>query len=256
MWCDTGESVSSTVSGPCRQSRTRSRALASSVLSECMTHFGAPVVPEVKARWETPSASPGVSSGPSPAGGNVAGVQTPRMPGSPPKHATGSATASAPQPGAVTSSFASSIPSRAAISAAVLVRCSDGLQAKPWREQARKATTASARLGRRGRPAPAQVRPSRPPRHPPIAAARAMTIRACHRAARACPDEPAPSHEACRTASRSATGRRRHRPGSRPGGAGSGKARGASVQCPNFVASGVRLAAKASRSSWLSSVSR
>ena len=32
------------------QSATRSRAFAKSVLDECMTHFGLPVVPDVKAR--------------------------------------------------------------------------------------------------------------------------------------------------------------------------------------------------------------
>ena len=50
MWWESGLSESSLVSGPMRQMSTMSRALANRVLSECMTHFGIPVVPEVKAR--------------------------------------------------------------------------------------------------------------------------------------------------------------------------------------------------------------
>lgn len=49
MWWESGLSDSRTASGPSDQSRARSRALASSVLAECITHFGLPVVPEVKA---------------------------------------------------------------------------------------------------------------------------------------------------------------------------------------------------------------
>src|SRR3954470_7952093 len=57
IWCDSGDSDSRTVSVPRFQSATRSRAFASKVLSECMTHFGVPVVPDVNARYETLSGS-------------------------------------------------------------------------------------------------------------------------------------------------------------------------------------------------------
>ena len=50
MWCDSGLRDNSLVSGPMPQMFTMSRAFANRVLSECMTHFGMPVVPEVKAR--------------------------------------------------------------------------------------------------------------------------------------------------------------------------------------------------------------
>ena len=50
MWWLMGERLSSTVEWSWRQSATMARPLASSVLSECITPLGTPVVPEVKAR--------------------------------------------------------------------------------------------------------------------------------------------------------------------------------------------------------------
>ena len=50
MWWLKGLSERTTVAPSWRQSATIARALARSVLSECMTPFGVPVVPEVNAR--------------------------------------------------------------------------------------------------------------------------------------------------------------------------------------------------------------
>ena len=50
MWCDSGLSVKIRALASSCQSRAMSRAFDISVLAECITHFGGPVVPEVKAR--------------------------------------------------------------------------------------------------------------------------------------------------------------------------------------------------------------
>ena len=102
-----------TVSGPCPQSRTRSRALASRVLSECMTHLGAPVVPDVKAKYVTLS---GVSQGGirfGPGRGNNCGVNTTFIDDTPESTASKFARSrSAPQPLSVSSARQESLSSK------------------------------------------------------------------------------------------------------------------------------------------------
>ena len=120
MWCESGESVRITLSGPWPQSRTMSRALASSVLAECITHFGAPVVPDVNARYITTSGSvqAGVAFGA--AAGKHSGVYTVFSDGTPASTASKLTLArSAPHPASVTSARAESWRSSCAISSQV-----------------------------------------------------------------------------------------------------------------------------------------